>query len=80
MAEVEPYELAGIRPKAVIHRFWSDGSYEVFWELEHAGPCCLKMYWAGDADRTVAQTVRLPPGPIPPLPEYPRLPDSESGA
>jgi hypothetical protein len=67
----ERYELFDVRPKAVIIRFYNDGSYEEFWELANS---VLRMnrYWARaqpDAlPRMVVDTLRLPPGPIPPLP------------
>jgi hypothetical protein len=67
----EPYELSGVRPKAVIIRFYSDGSYEEFWELT---TCVLRMntyraHAQPDAlPGMIVDTIRLPPGRIPPLP------------
>jgi hypothetical protein len=40
----------------------------VFWELDGI-VACLKVCWANDEDRTVEQTVKMPPGPLPPLPK-----------
>jgi hypothetical protein len=68
MLIAEPYELYGIRPRAVILRFYSDGSFEEFWELK-TGVLCMKVNWSRAPDRTVIDTIRLPPGLIPPLPE-----------
>jgi hypothetical protein len=72
MIMAERFELSGVRPRAVIIRFYSDGSYEEFWELT---TCVLRMntYWVrAEPDalpRMIIDTIRLPPGRIPPLPE-----------
>jgi hypothetical protein len=64
-------ELLNVRPKAVIIRFYDDGSYEEFWELP-TSVLRMNTYWARaqpDAQpRMIVDTLRLPPGPIPPLP------------
>jgi hypothetical protein len=40
----ERYERFGVRPKAVICRFYSDGSYEEFWEVA-SGALRMNRYW-----------------------------------
>jgi hypothetical protein len=68
----ERYEAFGVRPKAVVFRYYSDGSYEEFWELA-SGTLRMNRYVApAESDghsRVIVNTIRLPPGPIPPLPE-----------
>jgi hypothetical protein len=68
----ERYESLGVRPKAVVFRFYSDGSYEEFWEL--AGGTLRMNRFVADIQssglpRVIINIIRLPPGPIPPLPE-----------
>ena len=63
------HELAGVRPKATITRVWSDGSMEYYWELSSGVVTQMSVYWAGDDERTIVGTTRLPPGPMPELPE-----------
>ena len=68
----ERYEGFGVRPKAQVFRFYSDGSYEEFWELA-SGVLRVNRYLAHSQSdglpRTIANVIRLPPGSIPPLPE-----------
>jgi hypothetical protein len=67
----ERYKLSGIRPKAVVIRFYDDGGYEEFWELATS---VLSMHsYRAPAEphappRLIVDTLRIPPGPIPPLP------------
>ena len=67
----ERYECFGVRPKAVICRFYSDGSYEEFWEVA-SGALRMNRYLAHPQSdglpRIIVNVIRLPPGPIPPLP------------
>ena len=66
---VERHELFGIRPKAVIIRFYNDGSYEEFWEVETSVLPMHKRRAPTQPDalpRMIVDTLRLPPGRIPP--------------
>jgi hypothetical protein len=68
----ERYETFDVRPKAVVFRYYNDGSYEEFWELP-SGTLRMNRYVAhaqsDGLSRVIVNTVRVPPGPIPPLPE-----------
>ena len=68
----ERYETFDVRPKAVVFRYYNDGSYEEFWELP-SGTLRMNRYVAhaqsDGLSRVIVNTIRLPPGPIPPLPE-----------
>jgi hypothetical protein len=68
----ERFECFGVRPKALVFRFYSDGSYEEFWELA-SGALRMARYLAhpqsDSLPRIIVNIIRLPPGSIPPLPE-----------
>lgn len=68
----ERYECFGVRPKAVVFRFYDDGCFEEFWEVA-SGPLRMNRYLAhpqsGGLPRMIVNVARLPPGPLPPLPK-----------
>jgi len=54
----ERYERFGVRPKAVICRFYSDGSYEEFWEVA-SGALRMNRYLAHPQRESVRAALRV---------------------
>jgi hypothetical protein len=83
----ERFECFGVRPKALVFRFYSDGSYEEFWELA-SGALRMDRTWrilnptaCPAYSSTSSDCRRHRPGPCPrgPWPLFQALPPISGG-